>query len=1067
MRIMNANLASGKKHGGFLMKKKATKLLAFILCLLMLTTTMIVPISAATSSANTDGDSSISTSISDISDIMNALTYAKYREKYLKENRGKDTIVIDATNYTEYIVNKSSAKLEVKENYHDNLGGIYVPESGTVTWDFEVKTEGKYIIEIKYCQVEGKTNSIERIFYLNGEVPFSEARSIVLSKIWTYKYKIVDGKKTFYIDGKSPEDSNDIRPTVQEDLKWVTYPISDSNGFYPTPFEFYLEAGKNSISLESQRQPVVINSITIRPYEELPTYQEYIKENGSIEENKASADLSIPPVQAEAPNNVSAVTMYPVYDRTSAITQGLTGEQIAGITKYNTAGKEQWQNVGEWMSYTITVPEDGYYSIAVRYKQALLSGMYVSRRVYIDGVIPFEEANNCRFPYTSDWKTIYLGDGKTDFQFYLTKGTHELKLEVTLGEMGTQIQTVSNSLSNINKCYLEILKLTGSDPDTNRTYGFSRIMPDVLKTMLIEAGNLKGVYNYLVKESGKGEKTATIEQVYLLLEKMAKDESQIAANLQTLKSQIGSLGTWINSAKTQPLQVDFYQVQANEKELPQDEANFFVSLWYEIKLFFSSFTTDYNKLVTDETGKKKDNVEVWVVTGRDQAQIIRNLVDNKFTPETNIGVNLKLISGGTLLPSVLAGVGPDVSLMETSTTIIDYALRNAVAPLNEFIEKDLKEGEDALSAFPKAAMVPLTLSKFDLEKYKAAHAKVLSEGKEYKDGQCTLCGEIVSEGQILCESCSKKYTQNDYYGLPDSLTFSMMFYRKDVLASLDIELPTTWSDMLSILPILQYNNMEIGIVNDIYTFMYQSGYEAYSKEGMTINFDSIGVLNAFTEMCNLYTQYSLPYTFDFSNRFRTGEMPIGIAPYTTCNQLSVFASELSGLWSFVPLPGYALEDENGNEYINNSAVATVTGCVMINDSDNKEAAWEFMKWYTAKDFQVSYSNEIVSILGIAARPATANIEAITELPWTTEEADSIMRQFNNLVAVPNYPGSYYLARYVSFAFLAAYNDGMDPADALLDYTDDINKEITRRRAEFGLCTIDEYKDYLDSLKKKN
>mgnify|MGYP002508393317 CR=1 FL=1 len=77
--------------------------------------------------------------------------------------------------------------------------------------------------------------------------------------------------------------------------------------------------------------------------------------------------------------------------------------------------------------------------------------------------------------------------------------------------------------------------------------------------------------------------------------------------------------------------------------------------------------------------------EVWLASGRDQAQVIRSLIDNDFTPKTGVSATLKLISGGTLLPSVLAGAGPDVSLMEASTTIIDYALRNAVIPLNQFI----------------------------------------------------------------------------------------------------------------------------------------------------------------------------------------------------------------------------------------------------------------------------------------------------------------------------------------------------------------------------------------------
>jgi ABC-type glycerol-3-phosphate transport system substrate-binding protein len=121
-----------------------------------------------------------------------------------------------------------------------------------------------------------------------------------------------------------------------------------------------------------------------------------------------------------------------------------------------------------------------------------------------------------------------------------------------------------------------------------------------------------------------------------------------------------------------------------------------------------------------------------------------------------------------------------------------------------------------------------------------------------------------------------------------------------------------------------------------------------------------------------------------------------------------------------------------------------------------QAAWEFMKWYTGNEFQAEYANEIVSILGVAARPATANKEALASLPWNKEEYDNIMEQFGHLTAVQNHPGSYYLARYVSFAFLAAYNDGKDAADSISGYAIDINKEINRRREEFGMITSDIY-----------
>ena len=983
------------------MKTKARRVLALFLCVLMLVGAMVTTVSATSTSRKGGG----TTSIDNVTDILNALSYTEYISKYADKAKGEGVIEIPALSYDK---DETTADVSELNGIYGKDGVLKIPEIGTVVWKFNVPKDALYAIEIEYCQVEGKTNSIERVFYLNGDVPFSGARSVILPKTWKYDYiEGANGGDSF----KQDVNGNDIRPGVVENPRWATYSITDSNGFYSYPFEFYFSDGENSIALEGSREAVYIKSIKLVPFEKPMAYEDYLK---AYKDNSKGGVIDF--VEAENPLNISNVTVYPVYDRTSGITSGLTGPQSAKVNKFNTTGGAQWQNVGEWIEYEIEIPEgaSGYYGIAFRYKQNLLSGMFVSRRIYIDGEIPFDEANYCNFAFTDSWETTYLGNGDEDYKFYLSEGKHVIKLEVVLGDMGAQVEQVSESLSVINKCYLEILKLTGSTPDEDRSYGFSRVMPDVITALMDESIRLKGVYNYLTETTGlKGQQTSTLEQLYNLLYKMASDEQEIAKNLKTLKSQIGNLGTWINTAKTQPLQVDYIQIQKVEEELPKSEGNFFQSLWYEVKLFYYSFIVDYNSLGVSVDSSASEPVEVWITTvanttGRDQAQIVRSLIENKFTPETGVSATIKLVAGGTLLPSVLAGVGPDVSLFEGSTSIIDYALRSAAMPLNEFLEKD----PEVFGYFPEAAMIPLTLYNYD-------------------------------------EDTGK--TSKTYYGLPDKMDFSMMFYRKDILADLGLEIPETWDDLLAMIPVLQYNNMEIGIQKDIYTFIHQSGNEVYSNEGMTINFDDVGVLNAFTKLCNMFTQYSLPYQYDFANRFRTGEMPIGIASYGMCNQLEIFATEISGLWGFVPLPGYVRADGT----INNVANASVSGCLMLSGCDNPANAWEFMKWYVGKDFQANYANDIVALMGISARPMVANVEALQELPWTNEELINITAQVQNLAAVPNHPGSYYLQRYIDFAFLAAYNDGADPADALLSYVNTINKELTRKRQEFGM---DVYQD---------
>jgi hypothetical protein len=97
---------------------------------------------------------------------------------------------------------------------------------------------------------------------------------------------------------------------------------------------------------------------------------------------------------------------------------------------------------------------------------------------------------------------------------------------------------------------------------------------------------------------------------------------------------------------------------------------------------------------------------------------------------------------------------------------------------------------------------------------------------------------------------------------------------------------------------------------------------------------------------------------------------------------------------------------------------------------------------------------MIAILGDSAKHATANMNALDELTWTQAELTEIKRQFSNLASVPNYPGAYIVGRYTNFAFLAAYNDMEDPSEELLSYINTINKEISRKREEFGLETLE-------------
>ena len=394
-------------------------------------------------------------------------------------------------------------------------------------------------------------------------------------------------------------------------------------------------------------------------------------------------------------------------------------------------------------------------------------------------------------------------------------------------------------------------------------------------------------------------------------------------------------------------------------------------------------------------------------------------MDNDFGPSSGIDATLKLVAGGTLLPSVLAGVGPDVALPGTGVDPIQYAIRSAVIAINPEAYTDA-EGDD--------------------EKTLENNAKMREIFADYHDVE----GRFTEAAMIPLELYGK------VYALPDTQSWEMMFYRTDILSELGVDVPKTWDDLLALIPILQFNNMEIGMTQNYQIFMYQMGEELWADDGMRINLDSNKSLEAFQTMSNMFTQYSLSVDYDFANRFRTGEMPIAIRNYTEYNNVVIFATEIAGLWEFGPVPGMVQEDGS----IKNTSMSGTSALVIMSGAKDIESAWEFMKWYTDTKFQVDYSNELVAILGPAAKNATANMEALEELPWTSREYSQLMKQMDQTAAITNYPGSYILARYTNFAFLNAYNNKADPVDSLLGYINTINKEVTRKRTEFGLETLE-------------
>ena len=101
--------------------------------------------------------------------------------------------------------------------------------------------------------------------------------------------------------------------------------------------------------------------------------------------------------------------------------------------RYNLLGGSGYGTEGQWVSWQVDIPEDGYYVLDFVYRQNISNGLDVLRRLSIDGDVPFAECDVVSFPYANGFAVKTLADSQGEpFRLYLSKGRHILKLEVVL-----------------------------------------------------------------------------------------------------------------------------------------------------------------------------------------------------------------------------------------------------------------------------------------------------------------------------------------------------------------------------------------------------------------------------------------------------------------------------------------------------------------------------------------------------------------------------------------------------------------------------------------------------------
>jgi ABC-type glycerol-3-phosphate transport system substrate-binding protein len=912
----------------------------------------------------------------------------EYLKKYAGAARPRSLVEIPAVEYSA----SKGAELKVLSEYEGERNVLsWTGESGWVEWNFTVPESGLYSANLRYFPLGVKGMNVEFAVYIDGALPYDDFASVRFERVWKDETEI---RKDYY--------GNDLRPNQIEAPCWSSRDFLDTQGFYNKSLPVYLAAGGHTIRLELRREAVVLKGIRFYNPERPRSYAE-IEARYKAEGRSDAKDVFVK-VQAEAAHRKSDSTLAPTYDRSNAATEPAHPAKI----RLNTLGGNwTWKLPGQWVEWKIEVPEDGLYKFFVKARQNYQRGMAAVRRIYVDGSVPFAEFDDVEFPYSLAWALVSPGAGGKPCLVYLSKGEHTIRMESTLGRLTPILTAVDDLTYEVNALRRRFIMIMGSEPDLYRDYQLEKEIPGLTESLLNLADRFTEQADEFERITGqKGTEAATLRRMADQLLDFAERPQYIPHHQTNFRDNIASLATWLLYRKEIPLEVDYLGFASPEKKLPAAEAGFFRQVWMSILSFFASFTEDYNSIGRQEKG---DVVSVWIQSGRDQAQILRDLITNDFTAKTGIKVNLSLAQGG-LIEATLAGRGPEIALFTSRGQPVNLAARNALYDLSKFSDCE----SIAAERFMPGALDPY----------------------RYRGG---------------------------VYALPITQDFHMMFYRSDIFEELGLKPPETWEELNAIIPVLQRNNMMIslpyqqqdalelidagmGARNLFPTLLAQHGGSFYIDDGRKSGLTRPEAYAAFKQWTDFYASYGFIVKYDFYTRFRAGEMPLGIESYQLYNKLVAAAPEIRNQWAMLPIPGTRRPDGT----IDRTEAASGSACVMFSKIKNPQAGWEFLKWWTSGEVQLAFIRQLETLLGPAARVPTANVWTFERMAWSKSEADALRYQWKYVKDIPEVPGGYYSIRMIDTAFSRVFYNFENPRAVLYKYTLMIDEEIARKRKELGL-----------------
>ncbi|WP_274362994.1 extracellular solute-binding protein [Paenibacillus thermotolerans] len=784
-------------------------------------------------------------------------------------------------------------------------------------------------------------------------------------------------------------EGDQLKSGIEEIREWKTKPFRDSDGAYALPLLWHLKKGKNIIRIQLSQQPMALKSFAIKPPAGIPSYEDARK---SYPAAKASGAEPIV-IEAEQISRKNSTSIQAQYDR-----DAMTTPQSFKHISYNTLGAWGWYKGGHAVTWEFEAPEDGLYNIGMRANQNLRKNLAVFRTIYIDGVIPFQELRSYRIPYAPGWRGLEIeDDGGKPFEFYLTKGKHSITMEAGYEPYIPVIARVEQMVAELRQVRDLIKFATGNRQDDQfRVWDIEKDMPGVtdslkqIKDQLDEQVAMLRDINQDIDIVAQTYRSASKD-----IEELLHEPEKIPTSNLTLGAVLEQLQDQYRNLMDAPLQVDKLYVAPAGTSFPRMEATFFEKVKAMFATLFYSFD-DRNKI-----GRQSDDVlNVWMMMGRDYVDELQMLADEQFTPEYGVKVNVNLVQSPDLLILAKAsGILPDVALGIPGNMPFEMALRGAAQDIGK-----LPGGKELIGKYHPGAMLPF-----------------------YYDG--------------------------GYYGVPETTSFKVLFYRKDILRQLGLEVPETWDDVYRMIPTLLQKQYSFYVPPDDFSAMFfQSGAELYTPDGMSTALDKPEAFEAFKKWTDLFNIHGLERQVQsFYNQFRAGTMPIGISDFNIYMQLMVAAPDILNEWAIAPIPGTKQPD---GSIVRWAAGSNPTSAMLFSDTPKRkqDTAWTFLQWYLSDETQTQYGLNMEQFRGESFRWNSANVRAFANMPWKGDDLQVILEQWKWIKDVPNVPGGYMTMRELANAWNRAVvpdSQALEaPRVALEKAIKEIARELVRKQQEF-------------------